>query len=229
MPGDTASCPSCHAELPPDARFCAVCGRRVGQEPGEISWAVSDRRTFGVLPGRSKLRAARIRLVRLLGVLRAKVVLLVEVVRAHVRAQRDRYRLRRCAAALARERSQSLQGLGEAAFYGDKQDVKRAKERVAGLDAELRALSDEIEQVRRELEMRVGTVHRQEGSTEAIEPVPQPEPVPEPSPVPSDPPGPVVVPEPEPVPSEPPGPVIVPEPQPPTGARRRPSGTSARK
>jgi hypothetical protein len=223
MSAITASCPGCHSALPPDARFCAACGRRVGHDPAEISWAVADRRTFGVLPGRSRFRSVRIRALRVLGVIRAKVVLLVEVVRAHLHAQRVRFRLRRRATALARERAESLQRLGEAAFYGDRQDVKRAKELVAGLDSELEALSDQLEQVERELRSRVGAVQLEEGSTAAVEPVPEPGPVPvpEPSPIPSDPPGPVIVPEPEPVPSEPPGPVIVPEPQPPTGAHRR--------
>jgi zinc ribbon protein len=221
MSAIAASCPNCQTALPPDARFCAGCGRRVGEDPAEIAWAVADRRTFGVLPGRSKIRAARIRAVRLLGVVRAQTVLVVEILRAHVQAQRDRYRLHRRAAALSRERSHALQGLGEAALYGDRQDVKRAKAEVTGLDAELQIVSEELERVEGRLEARVEAVQRDEGATRAVEPVPQPEPVPEPSPVPSDPPGPVVVPEPEPVPHEPPGPVIVPEPQPRTRAARR--------
>ncbi len=214
-----ASCPGCHSALAPDARFCAACGRRVGQDPAAISWAVADRRTFGVLPGRGKLRSARIRTIRFFGVVRAKIVLFAEVLRAHARAQRERFRLRRRASALARDRAQALQLLGEAAFYGDRQDVKRAKEHVAALEAELRSVSEQLEGVEDELQARVGAVHRDEGVTDAVEPVP--EPVPEPAPAPSEPPGPVIVPEPEPVPHEPPGPVIVPEPQPPAGARRR--------
>jgi hypothetical protein len=186
--------------------------------PADISWAVADRRTFG-LPGRGKLRSARIRTVRFFGVVRAKIVLFFEILRAHVRAQLERFRLRRWAAAVGRERSQALQQLGGAAFYGDRQDVKRAKEHVAGLDAQLRSVSEELEGVEQELQARVGAVQRQEGVTDAVEPVP--EPVPEPTPAPSEPPGPVIVPEPEPVPHEPPGPVIVPEPQPPAGAHRR--------
>jgi hypothetical protein len=187
--------------------------------PADISWAVADRRTFGVLPGRGKLRSARIRTVRFFGVVRAKIVLFFEILRARVHAQLERFRLRRWAAAVGRERSQALQQLGGAAFYGDRQDVKRAKEHVAGLDAQLRSVSEELEGVEQELQARVGAVQRQEGVTDAVEPVP--EPVPEPTPAPSEPPGPVIVPEPEPVPHEPPGPVIVPEPQPPAGAHRR--------
>jgi zinc-ribbon domain len=212
MSAITASCPNCDSALPPDARFCAACGRRVGSDPAEITWAVADRRTFGVLPGRSRIRSARIRTVRLLGLARARVVLVVEILRAHVRAQRDRYRLHRHAASLAQERSQALQRLGEATLYGDRQDVKREKEHVTGVDAELQSVREELERVERRLRARVGAVQREEGATRAVEPVPEPEP--EPIPAPSDPPGPVVVPEPEPVPHEPPGPVIVPEPQP---------------
>jgi hypothetical protein len=221
MSAITASCPSCHSALPPDARFCAACGRRVGQDPAEISWAVADRRTFGVLPGRAGFRSARIRTVRFLGIVRAKIVLFIEILRAQFHSQLERLRLRRRGATLARERSLALQELGEAAFYGDRQAVKRAKEHVGGLDAELRAVGDELERVERDLRTRVGAVQRDEGATGVVEPVPEPEPAPEPIPAPSEPPGPVVVPEPEPVPHEPPGPVIVPEPQPPAGARRR--------
>ena len=183
--------------------------------PADTSWADVDRRTFGVLPGRGKLRSVRIWAVRFLGLVSAKVVLLVEIVRAHSDAYRERFRLRRRASALRGERSQALQQLGEAAIYGDRQDVEQAKERVSGLDADLRTVSEEVEQVKRELQARLDTVHRDEGATAAVEPVP------EPVPAPSEPPGPVIVPEPEPVPHEPPGPVIVPEPQPPAGTRRR--------
>lgn len=223
MSAIAASCPNCHTALPPDARFCAGCGRRVGEDPAEITWAVADRRTFGVLPGRSSIRAVRIRTVRLFGLVRAQIVLVVEVLRAHLQAQRERYRLHRRAAALSRERTQALQGLGEAALYGDRHDVKRAKAEVTGLDAELQTVSEELVRVEGRLEARVGAVRREEGATRAVEPVrePGPEPAPEPSPAPSDPPGPVVVPEPEPVPHEWPGPVIVPEPQPRTRAARR--------
>jgi hypothetical protein len=174
---------------------------------------VANRRTFGVLPGRSTLGSVRVRTSRFFGVVHAKFVLLVTVVRAHGHARRERFRLHRRAAALARERSRALQGLGEAALYGDRRDVKHAKARVTGLDGELRWVGEELDEIERDLYARVRAVQRDEGSTAAVEPFP--EPVPEPGPAPSDPPGPVVVPEPEPVPHEPPGPVIVPEPQPP--------------
>ena len=215
MSAVTASCPGCHSALAPDARFCSACGRKVGQDPAGVSWAVADRRTFGVLPGRSAFRSARIRTVRSFGLVRARVVMLVEVLRAYVTAQRERFDLRRRVSILGRERSRALQGLGEATLYGDRQDVKRAKDRATGLDAELRRVKEELERVDRELGTRVGSVKRAEGATEPVVPVP------EPAPVPSDPPGPVIVPEPEPVPHEPPGPVIVPEPEPRQSAARR--------
>jgi len=211
MSAIAASCPGCHSPLTPDSRFCASCGRRVGPDPADISWALADRRTFGVLPGRSLLRSARIRLVRFLGIVRADVVTFGAILRAHVVAQRERLALHRRAALLARQRSQALHELGEATLYGDRRDVKSAKARVTGLDAELQVLSEELERVEGALRTRVGSVKRDEGATEPVVPVP------EPAPVPADPPGPVIVPEPEPVPHEPPGPVIVPEPEPPPG------------
>src|SRR5262245_8222776 len=93
MSAADSSCPACHAALAPDARFCAACGRRVGPSSSEISWEVSDRRTFGVLPGRERFRAVRIHLLRLLGVVRAWVILLVELSRARLEAERDHFRI----------------------------------------------------------------------------------------------------------------------------------------
>ena len=49
MSAADSSCPACDAPLPPGARFCAACGRRVGPSSAEISWEVSDRRTFGAV------------------------------------------------------------------------------------------------------------------------------------------------------------------------------------
>src|SRR5207247_2456854 len=93
------SCPSCHGNLPPGARFCAACGTRVAPSPGAIAWQVSDRRTFGVLPGRARWRAARTRSVRVLAVVKARIRLAAEVVVASVAAKLHRFRLRRHAAA----------------------------------------------------------------------------------------------------------------------------------
>jgi hypothetical protein len=211
----TASCPNCRATLTPSARFCAACGSRVGQQAAQIEWAVADRRTFGVLPGREKLRTARVRTKRRLGVLRARIRLAVETVYARLDAGRDRFHLRRRASRLAHDRKQALQDLGAAVLEDDPQELDRAKARVAEIDGHLDAVRGNLERVDESLQERMAEARRESGSTEAVEPVPErmPEPVPEPAP--SDPPGPVVVPEPEPVPHEPPGPVIVPEPQPP--------------
>lgn len=213
----TASCPNCRATLTPSARFCAACGSRVGQQAAQIEWAVADRRTFGVLPGREKLRTARVRTKRRLGVLRARIRLAVETVYARLDAGRDRFHLRRRASRLAHDRKQALQDLGAAVLEDDPQELDRAKARVAEIDGHLDAVRGNLERVDESLQERMAEARRESGSTEAVEPVPErmPEPVPEPEPAPSDPPGPVVVPEPEPVPHEPPGPVIVPEPQPP--------------
>jgi hypothetical protein len=216
MPAATASCPSCNADLPPAARFCANCGRRVGGDATAVSWAVADRRTFGVLPGRAWMRSARARMRRVGGVVRARLVQAVEILRARLEAQLDRFRLHRRAAQLSRERAQALQDLGAAVLTDDPDVLDRAKAGVTEVDGRLAGVRAELERVDRTLSERIGRARRQSGVTEPAEPVP--EPAPEPGPVPSDPPGPVIVPEPEPVPHEPPGPVIVPEPQPPENA-----------
>ncbi|HEY7694187.1 MAG TPA: zinc ribbon domain-containing protein [Gaiellaceae bacterium] len=213
MPAATASCPSCNAELPPAARFCASCGRRVGGDAAAVSWTVTDRRTFGVLPGRAWMRSARARMRRVGGVVRARLVQAVEILRARVEAQLDRFRLRRRAAQLSRDRAQALQDLGAAVLTEDPEVLDHAKARVTEVDGRLTGVANDLERVDRTLSERIGRARRESGVTEPAEPVP------EPAPVPSDPPGPVIVPEPEPVPHEPPGPVIVPEPQPPENAR----------
>jgi hypothetical protein len=214
MPAATLSCPGCGADLAPDARFCAACGRRIRQDTGEIAWAVADRRTFGVLPGRERLRSVRARTKRLVGVLRARIVLALELAFARLDAERDRFHLRRQASRLSRDRGEALQGLGAAVLEHDPESLDQAKARVVEIDGNIAAVGAELKRVDRRLRERARRARRDSGATEAVEPVP--EPVPEPEPIPSDPPGPVIVPEPEPVPHEPPGPVIVPEPQPPT-------------
>lgn len=213
MSAVATSCPSCRNHLPPGARFCAACGTRVAQsEP--VSWTVSERRTFGVLPGRAQVRAARARSSRLLAVVRARVRLAYEVVAARLGAELERLRIRRHAAGIARHRGACLRALGEAVYAGDAGREERAKDALARLDSAVAAAATELGRIDERMRERIARARRESGSTEAVEPVPYP--VPEPSPVPSDPPGPVIVPEPEPVPHEPPGPVIVPEPEPPT-------------
>jgi hypothetical protein len=174
---------------------------------------VTDRRTFGVLPGRAWMRSARARMRRVGGVVRARLVQAVEILRARVEAQLDRFRLRRRAAQLSRDRAQALQDLGAAVLTEDPEVLDHAKARVTEVDGRLTGVANDLERVDRTLSERIGRARRESGVTEPAEPVP------EPAPVPSDPPGPVIVPEPEPVPHEPPGPVIVPEPQPPANAR----------
>src|SRR5262245_48042368 len=121
----TASCPHCRAALIPSARFCSACGARVAEQTAEIEWAVADRRMFGVLPGRGKLRAARVRMTRRLGVLRARIRLAVEVACARLDAGRDRIHLRRHASRLSRDRGQALQNLGAAVLEDDPQELDR--------------------------------------------------------------------------------------------------------
>jgi len=168
----SGSCPHCRATLTQSARFCAACGCRVGQQTAEIKWAVADRRTFGVLPGREKLRTARVRTTRLLGVLRARMRLAVEIACARLDAGRDRFHLRRRASRLSRDREQALQGLGAAVLEDDPQELDRAKARVAEIDDQLDAVRDDLGRVDGALRERMGVARRESGSTEAIEPVP---------------------------------------------------------
>jgi Double zinc ribbon len=209
MSAVATSCPSCHNPLPPGARFCAGCGTRVSQS-GSVTWEVASKRTFGVLPGRARWRAARARSSRWLAVFRARVRLVLEVVAAWTNAQVARFQVKRQVSALGRERARCFQALGAAVHEGRKEEVKQVKQRLAELDTAIASAHDELGRIDERMDERIAVAQREDGSTEQV-----PMPVPEPSPVPSDPPGPVIVPEPEPVPHEPPGPVIVPEPEPP--------------
>jgi hypothetical protein len=209
MSAVATSCPSCHKELPPGARFCVGCGRRVRRDT--ISWGVTDRRTFGVLPGRSKMRAASARSRRWLAVIRARVTQALEVMTAHVEAQFERLQIQRHARALRRERKKCLYALGEAVYAGSEEQARQVRGRLSELDAGIAAAHAALRQTEERMHERIQQARREGGSTEAVEPIP----VPEPGPVPSPQPGPVPVPEPSPVPSDPPGPVIVPEPEPP--------------
>jgi zinc ribbon protein len=209
MSAVATSCPSCHHELPPGARFCVGCGRRVARDT--ISWGVSDRRTFGVLPGRAKMRAARARTQRWLAVVRARMTQAIEVLAAHVEAQLERLQIKRHARLLDRERTKCMHALGEAVYAGSEADARRVRGRLSELDAGIAAAQAALRHTDERTHARIQQARREGGATEAVEPVP----VPEPGPVPSPLPGPVPVPELSPVPSDPPGPVIVPEPEPP--------------
>jgi hypothetical protein len=167
MSAADSSCPACQAALPPGARFCAACGRRVGPSSAEISWEISDRRTFGVLPGRELFRAARIHVLRLLGVVRAWVILVVELSRARLEAERDRFRIRRQKSALSRERVRRVQGLGEAAYGGREPEIDAARARVVEVDDRLGALTAEDRRVDQRLKRRIEQARREEGKTEA--------------------------------------------------------------
>ena len=165
-PADS-SCPACDAPLSPGARFCAACGRRVGPSSAEISWEVSDRRTFGVLPGRERFRAARIHVLRLLGVVRAWVTLVAELAKAGLEAERDRFRIRRQVSALSRERVRRIHSLGEAAFEGGESEIDAARARVVEVDDRVGELNAENRRVEQRLKRRVERARREEGKTEA--------------------------------------------------------------
>jgi hypothetical protein len=167
MSAADSSCPACDAPLAPGARFCAACGRRVGPSSAEISWEVSDRRTFGVLPGRERFRAARIHVLRLLGVVRARVILVIELARARLEAERDRFRIRRRVSALSRERDRRIHRLGEAAFDGGESEVEAARALVVEVDDRLGELKAENRRVEQRLKRRIERARREEGKTEA--------------------------------------------------------------
>jgi hypothetical protein len=219
MSAITHSCVSCGTELPVGARFCASCGARAVPVGRPVSWSSSERRYFGVVPGKRVAAAARGRAGRLLAVARSRLRLALVVVAARVTGAVERYRLRRRAAHLDDERARQLYALGDAVYRGDRRPAAHIRVRIRELDRTMEALTEELERVERSAGERIARARMEGGPTNIVEPPPgTPEPpiVPEPEPVPHDPPGPVIVPEPEPEPHEPPGPVIVPEPQPPT-------------
>jgi hypothetical protein len=219
MSAITHSCVSCGTELRVGARFCASCGARAVPVGRPVSWSSSERRYFGVVPGKRVAAAARGRAGRLLAVARSRLRLALVVVAARVAAAVERYRLRRRAAQLDDDRARQLYALGDAVYRGDRRLAAQVRVRIRELDRGLEALTEELGRVERCAEERIARARMEGGPTNIVEPSPgAPEPpiVPEPEPVPHDPPGPVIVPEPEPEPHEPPGPVIVPEPQPPT-------------
>jgi hypothetical protein len=214
------SCASCGTALPAGARFCASCGARAAPIGRPISWSSSERRYFGVVPGKRIAAAARTRAGRLVAITRSRLRLAFAVVAARASAGIERLRLRRQAGRLRQERTSELQALGEAVYRGDRKQTANIRVRVGEVERRMAELEEELRRVELWAEGHIARARMEGGPTNIVEPTPPgaPEPpiVPEPEPVPHEPPGPVIVPEPEPAPHEPPGPVIVPEPQPPT-------------
>lgn len=171
MSADETSCPGCGAVLAQDAHFCSACGRRVAPPDDPVVWTVTDRRTFGVLPGRARLRSARARFQHVVGIVRARLALAVEIVRARVEAAQARFRIRRSVAALTRERTRCVQALGEAVLRGGSREVKSAKESVAAVEAQIEAANGDRQRAEKRLRDRVERARREGGATQAAKPV----------------------------------------------------------
>jgi hypothetical protein len=214
------SCPACGNDLPAGARFCASCGARSGPLDAPVTYAIAERRIFGVIPGASALAAVQRTAGRWWAVLRSRIRLALAVVDSRVNAGIARLNLRRELRAIERERARALQALGDAVYREDSDEGGRVRRLLAELDKRTEAANMQLEQIDRYERERIAGARMESGPTNVLEPEPPPsapEPplIPEPEPVPHEPPGPVIVPEPEPVPHEPTGPVIVPEPEPP--------------
>ena len=207
MSATVHSCASCGNDLPVGARFCASCGARSGPVEGPVTWSISEKRIFGVIPGATAMSAVQSRVGRWLALLRARTRYAVTVVEARVAAHIARLRLRWDLRSLEQERAKTLQALGDAVYRDDRDATRRIRSQVADVERRMEALNMELHQVDRQEHERIAHAHMEGHPTNVVVPEPQPEP--------SEPPGPVIVPEPEPVPHEPPGPVIVPEPEPP--------------
>jgi hypothetical protein len=222
MSATPASCASCGADLPVGARFCASCGARTGPVGSPVTWAVAERRYFGLVPGATVFNAARGRLGRWVAVARSRIGLAYIVAAARLIEAVAWLQVRLEAARLGRARSRLLRALGDAAYRDARKDVRHIRTQIGELERRMEAVNEGLEQIRRREHERIAQARMEGGPTNIVEPEPPPSQppgplVPEPEPIPHDPPGPVIVPEPEPVPHEPPGPVIVPEPEPPTG------------
>jgi hypothetical protein len=178
-----------------------------------VTWSISERRVFGVVPGASAIAVVRSRTGRFIAVLRSRTRLAVMLVQSWVSAALARLRLRWDLRSLDHERAQALHALGDAVYRDDGDEAGRVRTRIGEIERRMEALNVEQQQAERNQQERI-TRARIEGSpTNVVEP--EPPIIPEPEPVPHEPPGPVIVPEPEPEPHVPPGPVIVPEPEPP--------------
>jgi hypothetical protein len=194
-----ASCETCGAGPPEDARFCPACGAPLGATVE----SETEPRYFGVLRGPGIFGD-------LWRALRDTTGYAVESVSVHAGARRDLFRLRRELAELLAQRAESARILGESVYAGDEEGTETARTRLAELDGLVRAKEEEMEQKAAAAIERIQRAQLEVQPTLIEPPAPAPEPFPEPSP----PPQPVPVPEPMPEPSEPPGPVRVPEPSP---------------
>jgi zinc ribbon protein len=206
------SCPSCGSGLPVGARFCAACGARTAAIGRPVNWSTSERRYFGVVPARSLVIRARLRLRRWFAIARSSLRYAVAVVVSRSGAAAERLRLQREQSRLEQERSRHLHALGVAVYRNEREETAHIRSRIGELDRRMEAIRADLQRSERRANEQIAQARLEDGRTNLVEP----EPIPEPMPVPSEPPGPVIVPEPEPVPHEQPGPVIVPEPQPPT-------------
>ena len=207
MSATLRSCPSCGVDTPAGARFCASCGARAAPAQGPVSWSISEKRIFGVVPGATAMSAVQGRVGRWLALLRARTRYVVTVVEARVAAHVARLRLKWDLRSLEQERAKKLHALGDAVYRDDRDATGRIRSQVGDVERRMEALKMELQQVEQTEHERIARARMEGHPTNVVVPEPQPEP--------SDPPGPVIVPEPEPVPHEPPGPVIVPEPEPP--------------
>jgi hypothetical protein len=201
------SCAACGTDLPVGARFCASCGARTTPADRRVTWSLSEKRVFGVLPAATALSAVRGRGGRWVARLRARIRYVLVVAEARVAAGIARLRRRRDWRRLDHERARALLALGDAAYRDDRGASIRVRAEVAAIERRMEALNMELSQIDRREHERIAHAQMEGQPTNVVVPEPQPEP--------SEPPGPVIVPEPEPVPHEPPGPVIVPEPAPP--------------
>ncbi len=201
------SCAACGTDLPVGARFCASCGARSAPADRPVTWSVSEKHVFGVLPAATALSAVRGRGGRWVARLRARISYVLVVAEARIAAGIARLRLRRGWRTLEHERARALLVLGDAVYRDDRGTSDRVRAQVADIERRMEALNMELNQIHRREHERIAHAQLEGRPTNVVVPEPQPEP--------SEPPGPVIVPEPEPVPHEPHGPVIVPEPAPP--------------
>jgi uncharacterized membrane protein YphA (DoxX/SURF4 family) len=146
-----------------------------------------------------------------------------ETIAAHGSARIELTRLRRAAAALAKQRSERARELGEAVYAENATATKELKERMQEIDDDLAAKEAQMAKVTIDAQERIGKARLQVLPTEVVAgelpgEAPEPATVPEPSPPPDEgqPPEPAQVPEPYPPPDEGdrPQPPEIPEPTP---------------